>query len=69
MDVTPQDEQVVIEVRRTRLFNGHGKRVPFSWLYQCAGPDGRRFDNRSIVELRAVLRRNYSDVVLTELWK
>lgn len=62
--------QPVIEVRRARLFNGTGTLVPFSWLYQCTGPDGRQFDNRSIVELRRILRLRYPDgITIKETWK
>lgn len=39
------------------------------WLYECTGPDGRRFDNRSIVTLREVLRRAYGKVKIVEPWK
>lgn len=56
-----------VTVTRTRLFNGVGRRVPFSWLYYATGPDGRRFDSRSIVEMRSVLKRRYGrDVVIVE---
>lgn len=52
-------EVVEVTITRQRLFNGHGARVPFSWLYDGRGSDGSRYDNRSIVELRSVLKRKY----------
>ena len=59
-----------VRVRRERIASrGHG----FAWYwhyYVDAGPDGTRFDNRSIVELRRILRRQYGrDVQIIETWK
>lgn len=56
---------VPITVKRGRIFNGTGCRVPFSPYYQCTGPDGTRFDNTSIKTLRDVLRRHYGKVEVT----
>lgn len=53
-----------ITVLAETLFNGAGRRRPFSTLYTCTGPDGRRFDNTSFKTLRDVLRRRYGRVVL-----
>lgn len=60
--------QAIIE--RSKLVNCQpGQRDP-GWLYQTTGPDGTRFDNRSIVELRSVLRRKYGKTIkITEPWK
>ena len=51
----------------------------WSWLYEATGPDTvkvgsrvlpRRFDNRSIADLRRVLRRAYgSDVEIVERYR
>jgi hypothetical protein len=45
-----------------------GNRRPVSNYYECVGPDGRRFSNSSIVELRRVLKARYGgdvEVVVT----
>lgn len=40
------------------------------WVYECFGPDGRRFDNTSIRSLRDVLKRRYGrDIEIVEPWK
>lgn len=59
-----------IRITRESLFLGRQSLVSHGWLYTCQGPDGSRFDNRSIVTLRDVLRRKYGrDVVIIEPWK
>jgi hypothetical protein len=59
-----------VTVNRSLLFNGTGCRVPYSWLYEVTGPDGRRFDNKSIGELRRVLRRRYGlNVQIRQNWE
>ncbi len=59
-----------VTVNRSLLFNGPGCLVPYSWLYEVTGPDGRRFDNKSIGELRRVLRRSYgSNVQILQNWE
>lgn len=59
----------MVSVRRERVASsGHG--FAWYWHYYAQGSDGGRFDNRSIVTLRAVLRRRYGrDVTLIETWK
>lgn len=37
----------------------------FSNYYECVGPDGRQFNNTSIVTLRRVLRERYGKVAVT----
>lgn len=64
------DGPPVIRVERSQLFHGRQALRPYGWLYKCTGPDARRFDNRSIVELRAVLRSRYGHAVfIIETWK
>jgi len=57
-------------VTSERLVNAQpGRRDP-GFIHYCTGPDGTRFDNRSIVTLRDVLRRKYGrGVRITETWK
>jgi hypothetical protein len=59
-----------VTVRRSQLVNtAPGRREP-GWLYETTGPDGTRFDNRSIATLRDVLRRKYGrGLVIVEPWK
>lgn len=58
-----------VTVQRIKLANAApGRRDP-GWLYVAVGPDGARFDNRSIVTLREVLRRKYGKALrITEPW-
>lgn len=60
-----------ITVSRTQVYPRPARRGPaWYWVYDCTGPDGRRFDNRSIGELRGVLKRFYGrNVVIVEPWK
>ena len=60
-----------ITVERSRVYPCVARRGPaWRWVYACVGPDGRRFDNDSIVTLREVLRRHYGrDVSIIEPWK
>jgi hypothetical protein len=54
--------------RRKIASRGHG--YAWYWHHYATGPDGARFDNRSIVTLRQVLRRRYgASVKITESWK
>ena len=59
-----------VRITRERLVNAQpGRRDP-GFIHYCTGPDGTRFDNRSIVTLRDVLRRKYGrGVRITETWK
>jgi hypothetical protein len=41
---------------------------PTSWLYECEGPDGKRYDNRAIGTLRSLLRQRYPGAQLDEAW-
>lgn len=63
-------KEITIRIVRSPLTGGVPPR-PLGWLYECTGPDRRPFDNRSIVDLRDVLRRSYPGVAvrLVELWK
>jgi hypothetical protein len=72
-----------ITVRREKLFNGTGARVPFSWSYEYTTPEpvtwpaGRTIPagtfmayGKNIASLRSMLRRKYGrDVVITETWR
>lgn len=61
-----------ITVTRSVLHGHPGGRAarPIGWFYECTGPDGRQFNNRSIVTLRDVLKRRYGrDVRIVEPWK
>jgi hypothetical protein len=59
----------VVRVTRQRIASrGHG--FAWYWHYYVTGPDGTRFDNRSIVTLRERLRHRYGrDVQIIESWK
>lgn len=60
----------VIHVERARVYPSVARRgAAWKWVYNCVGPDGRRFDNDSIVTLRDVLRRAYPGVEIVEPWK
>lgn len=60
----------VIRVERCRVYPSVARRGPaWKWVYNCVGPDGRRFDNDSVVTLRDVLRRAYPGVEIVEPWK
>lgn len=66
------NETTEITVIRSVCIGHPGGRAarPIGWLYECTGPDGRRFNNRSIVTLRDVLKRRYGrDVRIVEPWK
>ena len=59
-----------VTVRRWRVYPSVARRGPaWKWVYDCTGPDGRQFDNDSIVTLRSVLRRHYPGVIVVEPWK
>jgi hypothetical protein len=69
-----------ITITRVKVYPSRPRPGPaWSWLYQATGPDTiqigdrtlpRQFDNRSIAELRRVLRRAYGpDVKIIEPWK
>ena len=57
-------------VERTRMVSGRSSGHPYLyWHYACVGPDGTRFDNTSIGELRRVLRRKYGvGIQIQEPW-
>lgn len=57
-----------VTINRAKCYPWPSRRGPaWHWVYDCVGPDGTRFDNRSIVELRRVLKRHYGrDVVVVE---
>lgn len=57
-------EPTKITVVAETVFNGTGRRIPFSVLYSCTGPDGRQFDNLSLKTLRERLRLRYGKVVV-----
>jgi len=61
---------MAVTIRRTNVFAGYGRRSPFYWLYEATGPDGRKFDNRSLVALRQVLRQRYGrELQIVEDWR
>jgi hypothetical protein len=70
LQAAPPVRTAAVTVERSKLSNAApGGRNP-GWLYETTGPDGVKFDNRSIVTLREVLRRRYGqDVAITEPWK
>jgi hypothetical protein len=53
---------LVIEVTKGRMYSDMTRRS--SNYYECAGPDGRRFTNTSIVTLRRKLRETYGAVTV-----
>ncbi len=58
------------EIRVTRQTIHHrGHLRPIRDHYYCTGPDGRRFDNGSLVTLRQVLRRRYGKVEIVKAWE
>lgn len=61
---------VTVTVTRSKLYPPVARRGPaWVWFYEAQGEDGRRFDNRSIVTLRRVLRKRYGrDVRIVETW-
>ena len=59
-----------IKVNRTKVYPSVARRGPaWKWVYDCTGPDGRRWDGDSIVDLRDRLRRAYPGVEIVEPWK
>ena len=61
---------MTVTVTRSTLFLGYGSLRPFTWLYEAVAEDGTRFDNRSLVELRRVIKKRYGrDVRIVETWK
>lgn len=58
----------IVVTRQNYLISRTSSR-PFCWLYSTSGPDGTYFENKSIVELRAVLKRHYPDAQIIEPWK
>ena len=60
-----------IKVTRTRIRHGANRvATSVSWSYDATGPDGTKFDNSSIVTLRAVLRHHYGrDIKIIETWR
>lgn len=61
-----------ITITRQQIYKSPNRNARFAWkwIYDAIGPDGRRFDNDSIVALRGVLRRAYGrDTKLVESWK
>jgi hypothetical protein len=59
-----------IRVRRQNVFLGYGRVRPFRWSYYCTGPNGAKFDNNSIVDLRRALRLRYGRAArIIETWK
>jgi hypothetical protein len=60
----------VITISRSRLYPCVARRGPaWVWYYEAIGLDGNRYDNRSIVELRRVLKRRYPNASIIEPWK
>lgn len=60
----------VITINRVQIYPSVSRRGPaWTWVYDCIGPDGGRWDNDSIVTLRANLRRAYPGVEIIEPWK
>lgn len=60
----------MIRVNRTKIYPSVSRRGPaWKWVYDCTGPDGRRWDGDSIVDLRVRLRRAYPGVAIVEPWK
>lgn len=43
----------------TRMRYLRSRQLPLGWLYETYGPDGKKFTNTSLVELRRVLREFY----------
>lgn len=64
------NETLTTTVTRTRVYPCVARRGPaWTWSYDCVGPDGTRFDNTSIGELRKVLRRKYGvGIEIVEPW-
>jgi len=58
-----------VTIERSKLVNCQpGRRDP-GWLYETTGPDGAKWDNRSIGTLRDNLRRRYGrSLVIIEPW-
>lgn len=63
------DQPVPITISRTLLRGRPGSGFPGSWLYEATGPGGKKFDNRSVVELRRVLRKCYANTELRQGWE
>lgn len=66
-----QHDRHEVLVARTKIYPRPARRGPaWYWSYTCIGPDGTRFDNTSITELRRVLKRHYGrEIVIVEPWK
>lgn len=60
-----------VTVTREKIYPTVGRRGPASfWSYEAFDEDGRRFDNRSVVDLRRRLREVYGSAVeIDETWK
>lgn len=60
-------EAIEITIYKSRIVRPPGfyTRNAFGNYYECTGPDGRRFNNTSLVTLRRVLRERYGKVVVT----
>lgn len=59
-----------VTIERINTLRSRFSTSPFHWVYKTVGPDGRRFDNDSIVTLRSVLKRRYGrSLVIIEPWK
>lgn len=57
-----------IEIERVRIYH-RGSLVPFTWAYEATCPDGERFDNSSLVEIRRVLHATYPEATITRAWE
>lgn len=57
--------EITVTKTTVRLLPGQARHCDRYSLYECTGPDGRQFDNRSLKTLREVLRRRYGSVKLT----
>ncbi len=59
-----------VKVTRYHITNAQPGQRDQGYVYQTTGPDESRWDNKSIVTLRDLLRRRYGrDLKITETWK
>lgn len=59
-----------VRVTRYHITNCQPGQRDQGYVYQTTGPDGSKWDNKSIVTLRDLLRRRYGrDLKITETWK
>lgn len=64
-------ERFVLKAVPGRYFGaGGGRLTATKWTYEAFGPDGTKFTNNSIAELRSVLKRKYGrTLTIVEPWK